>query len=97
MIASNLGLDRLDACVSARWTKQSVTPIFGERFRVVFQLIITIRIRYGGTTIFEHRFDSDKTFEKVLLRRELGTFNPNTSTSLMPPCQTCGTGSGIFP
>jgi hypothetical protein len=79
MIAGNLGLDTLDACIAASWIKKSVTPIFGERFNVEFQLIITIRIRYGGSTVFEHRFDSDKTFKRVLLRSELDTFDPNTT------------------
>jgi hypothetical protein len=97
MIASNMGLDKLDACVSASWTKQSVTPIFGERFRVVFQLIITIRIRFGGTTVFEHRFDSDKTFEKVLLRRELDTFNPNTFNEPHAPLPDMWNRLGNFP
>ena len=78
MIAGNLGLGKLDACIIASWTKKSVDPIFGERFNVTFQLIITVRIRFAGATVFEHKFDSDKTFKKVLLRSELDTFNPNT-------------------
>jgi hypothetical protein len=86
MIASNLGLARLDGCVAALWTIQSVTPIFGERFNVVFQLLIIIRIRYGGTTIFEHRLFSDNTFQRVLLRSELDTFDPTSGNpeALLP-------------
>jgi hypothetical protein len=80
MIASNLGLGSLDACVAANWTKKSVTPIFGERFEVVFQLIINVRVRFAGAVVFEHRFESDKTFKRVLLKAQLDTFDPNSES-----------------
>ena len=78
MIAHNRGLGVLDACISARWIKKSVQPIFGERFNVVFQDIVTVRIRFGGVAVFEHKFETDATFRRVLVRQELDTFNPNT-------------------
>jgi len=79
LIAGNLRPGSLNACVNASWIVQSAKPLFGERFDVTFQLIISVDVNFEKSKICVYSFQSDTTFKQVMLKRELDTFKPNKS------------------
>ena len=89
MVASNLrdsripgvgeGLHKLSACVLAHWRTISIEELgLGQLVRIEYRLTITVEIRYGESTVFAHRFNTDERHTATVRKDKVPTFDPVT-------------------
>ncbi|APR88389.1 hypothetical protein A7982_13738 [Minicystis rosea] len=82
MVAGNRGLGTLDACIDGHWTwYSSASTPWGTSW--TFRLYADVNVRFNGTTIYTHRFNS--TIERTHFVWNIDPpFNPDTFWSPYP-------------